>query len=308
MARRYPAHPPRDAFAAELRTLYNAYGCPRYKLIIKLAPHLKDLYPELANVGQEVTFSKSTISMILNGRRAMLPDPLWVACFVLCCQHLAVASGHLLIDPGRGSLPHWQALLGEAEDQARRLGLPVRQGPHAPAVPPTTDAAVPVMESAALFGAAPAPRHPGDDRPQSPGNTLSMTGPIRLSDANYEHVASFEAYGRTLLVSALARDPHAVYQVAVLLAADQSRSDDALSLLTASAATGHPRALALLQASPRHLDRRLAATHAHELAKLTHTAGFTAASLAFYECAARFTTFTATPASDGPKDAATSWP
>ncbi|MFG2001117.1 hypothetical protein ACGFNU_18425 [Spirillospora sp. NPDC048911] len=66
-------------------------------------------------------------------------------------------------------------------------------------------------------------------------------------------------------------------------------SQDALALLTDAAATGHVEALALLQASPRDLDRSLTVRHAHELARAAHDAGFAGASLAFYECVARFT-------------------
>ncbi|GAA2590758.1 hypothetical protein SMC26_06320 [Actinomadura fulvescens] len=261
MVRRYPAHPVRDAFAARLRRFYADCGRPRYKLIIELAPRLPGLYPDLENV--TTTFSKSALSENLHGRRETMPDPAWLACFVLCCQRLGFESGHLAKDPGRASLLDWQRRLSEAEDEARRLGLPVRPGPHA--LPATATLYVP----------------PDDDH--------GLTGPIRVSEAAYEHTITFGPYGRILLLQASARDPHAVYQVAVLLAADPARAQDALSLLTDAAATGHPEALALLQASPRHLDRSLAARHAHQLAKLANNAGFVDASLAFYECVARFT-------------------
>src|SRR5947209_19629631 len=114
---------------------YIRCGRPRYQLIIDQAARLQEFYPELDGL-RKVTFSKSTISMILHGRRVMLPDPMWVACFVLCCQRLAVASGHLPADPGRTTLPGWQAALSQANDHARSLGLPVRHSPSPSPRPP----------------------------------------------------------------------------------------------------------------------------------------------------------------------------
>lgn len=135
-----------------------------------------------------------------------------------------------------------------------------------------------------MFGSVPSPRQPDD----TTDGSCAVTGPFRLTDAQRERLAEYGPYGQTLLVRAHAGDPHAVYQVGVMLAADPARSHDAVSQLTAAAAIGHPRALELLQASPGNLDRWLTATHAHDLARLAQKTGFPEAALAFYECVARF--------------------
>ena len=278
----YQAHPVRDAFAAELRAFYVHCGSPSYTRIIEMAPRLGHIYPDLYGLASlTMTFSKSSLSENLHGRRQTLPDPVWVSCFILCCQRLGFEAGRLRTDPGRGGLPGWQDRLREAENEARMLGLPLRRGPRIVADARTPGPAAELAEPAVVFGASP---QPGQDH-----GAAGVTGPIWLSGSQCEYVAEFGVYGRALLVRALTRDPHAAYQIAVLLAADPARGDEAVSLLTDAAATGHPRALALLQASPRHLDRQLAAGHAHELAELARNTGFRAAARTFRACAARFT-------------------
>jgi hypothetical protein len=258
-------HPPRDCFAALLRALYVACGRPRPKWMADEAEEVRRDYPELANVPPP-GFSKSTISMVLNGRRGMLPDPFWVTYFVLCCQRLGHASGRLAADPGRKTLYGWQATLIELEDKARRLGLPVRDE-HV--VPPE------FLPSDLRAQASPAP-----------ASSVGMTGPIRLPDDAGEHLASYGAHGRSLQVEMMARDPDAVYQSALLLAAAPEHIGTALSLLMSAGAAGHADALDLLQTSSRNLDREKAAAHARRRADQARRSAAAAATEARRSAAA----------------------
>ncbi|GAA2624896.1 hypothetical protein SMC26_18505 [Actinomadura fulvescens] len=290
MTRKYAVHPPRDEFAALLRAFHRDCGRPRYRRIVAELPLVLKAYPQL-RIAETVSFSKSAISEILNGRRHGLPDPIWVACFVLCCQRLAAASGRLPSDPGRSTLPRWQAALRKAEDKAERLGLPVRHGCH-PSASPSPPAAVP-QNPAPVQSPAWADEAPLVPRPRFPDvaeRAVVLTSTIQLSEEACEHVASFGDHARGLLAGAMARDPEAVYQVAILLSGDRRHSDAAIALLMAAAATRHHLALVLLQESPRNLNRRLAVAHAHELARLAAENGDHIAAVTFYECAARVIT------------------
>jgi hypothetical protein len=109
---------------------------------------------------------------------------------------------------------------------------------------------------------------------------------VRLTAVQYDLLAAHGAFGRALAHRVQARDPRAVYQAAVLIAAAPGRDEDAVSLLTVAAAASDPDALELLQASPRELDRATAAAHADELAWAAYTTGHPQAARAFRSCAA----------------------
>lgn len=63
-----------------------------------------------------------------------------------------------------------------------------------------------------------------------------------------DFVLTHGAYGRTLLSRAQQGHPHARFRVALLLACDPERSNEAVALLIDVASTGHPMALDLLDA------------------------------------------------------------
>lgn len=284
---KYPDHPVRDEFLAKLRAFYTDCGSPRYRLIVTMSQRLNELYPNPHRWDSLPTFSPSALSETLNGHRRALPEPGWVTSFVLCCQRIAYETGHLPSDPGRSSLDHWQTLLRQAEAESERLGLPGRPGPRGRAGTPAagrsgavTGRPRPATDPAVLFG------DPAAAEDGTVGG-FSATGPILLGEPQFEYVAAYGPYGRSLLERLHGRQPHAAYQIGVLLAADPGRGDHVLSVLTDAATTGHPGALALLQASPGVLDRRQTAEHARALARLAADAGFTTAAAAFRECAAR---------------------
>jgi hypothetical protein len=281
--KQYPPHPVRDAFLARLRAFYADCGSPKPKEIVQMAQRLQEIYSDDHGLRSlSTTFSTTGISETLNGYRKTLPDPVWVACFILCCQRLAYEAGTYTHDPGRSSLPAWQSMLKDAENDAKRLGLPLRRGLRASTQNPS-DTRTPTGQTKP----ASTPRAASSSR--RPDHTSNATGPIRLSNEQKEHLTQYGEYGRALHERSLNRDPHAVYQIALLLAADPTRGYDATPLLTDAAATGHPKALALLQQSPQNLDRRLATVDALELARQANEAGNIGAAVAFYECFARFT-------------------
>lgn len=114
---------------------------------------------------------------------------------------------------------------------------------------------------------------------------LTRTG--RLSSAQREFIASHGPYGPILLALAQYGDPDAFYRIALLLATDPSRGDDALALLLAAAAAGSAPALDLLDDNPARLHPFEAARHAHDLARAAQSNGSPGEALAFYRAAAR---------------------
>ncbi|WP_433332057.1 hypothetical protein [Spirillospora sp. CA-294931] len=300
LSKKFPAHPPRDKFAAELKQFHRRCGKPRYRAIVKMLAVLQKEQPELKMV-ENVTFSKSGISEVLNARRNGLPSSDWVASFVLCCQRLAVITGNMESDPGRDGLWSWQEALREAEDQAERMKQPIRE-PRAPE-PVTDDTSAPAEPPCAerhRTSTASAPcRTAADDGDAGTGDETdadSVSG-IHVSEAAYEHIVAFGEHAHRLLMNAMAGQPDSVYKVAILLSVDRAFNETVLSLVTASAATGHHLALELLQGSPRSLNRRLARTQAHRLARAADADGDHRAARTYYECA--LGTLPSRPASPG---------
>nr|BFE35482.1 hypothetical protein GCM10010200_077330 [Actinomadura rugatobispora] len=238
----------RDAFLRRLLELHQACGSPAYALVARTSSRLNETHPVPGGSASLPALSKTALSETLNGHRKGLPDHGFVASFVLSCYRIAHEQGILAEDPGREALPRWQDMLREAEEESERLGLPRRRLPTGPL---------------------------GD-----------LTAPVRLTAVQCELLAVHGAFGRELAHRAQAREPRAVYQAAVLIAAAPGRDEDAVSLLTIAAAARDPDALELLQASPRELDRAAAAAHAGELAREAGTTGRPQAARAFRACAA----------------------
>lgn len=74
------------------------------------------------------------------------------------------------------------------------------------------------------------------------------TVPYQLPQRQHDFVLAHGPYGETLLARAELGHPHARFRVALLLACDPRRPDEALALLIDVASTGHPLALDLLDA------------------------------------------------------------
>ncbi|XVQ13999.1 hypothetical protein ACQP1W_16105 [Spirillospora sp. CA-255316] len=299
MARkRYPRHPVRDAFLRQLLALHQACGSPAYSLVARTSDRLNETHPVPGGSASLPPLSKTALSETLNGHRKGLPDHGFVASFVLSCYRIAHEQGIIAEDPGRDALPRWQEMLREAEEEAERRGLPQRRrptgpigqaGPAGPAGRSGPAAAVPGR------GAVPplpfpdgGPRSPAESAAEAAGDAPAgrdLTAPVRLTAVQYDLLAAHGAFGRALAHRVQARDPRAVYQAAVLIAAAPGRDEDAVSLLTIAAAASNPDALELLQASPRELDRATAAAHADDLAREAYTTGHPQAARAFRACA-----------------------
>ncbi|REF00537.1 hypothetical protein DFJ69_6085 [Thermomonospora umbrina] len=279
MTRRdHPYNPVREQFVGELGDLYRRCGSPPFPEMAAFSERLAELHPDAHGVNNLPTLSKSAISETLRGHRKYLPTAAWVASFVLCCQGLACARGVRPTDPGRATLPYWQWRLQQAESEARRRGLPSRRQRHrdGPAVPE------PTLWPPVMFAAGPhAPSAGTAEVPPRSG------GPTALSDAQRAHVTAFGWYGQALTARADAGDPHAVYQVAVLLACHPEHAAGAPSVLMTAAAAGQHQALALLEASGEGLNRGLVAAHARELADRAENAMSHDVARIFSECAGR---------------------
>ena len=316
MARkRYPRHPVRDAFLRQLLELHEHCGSPAYSLVARTSERLDETHPVPGGSPSLPPLSKTALSETLNGHRKGLPDHGFVASFVLSCYRIAHEQGIITEDPGRAALPRWQEMLREAEEESRRLGLPLRRRPAGPAVPAAgAGAAAPEVPAAqgrrvpgpraeapgGAFGAGiPAP--PFLDRgPEAEAEAEAtavtravggpadgdLTAPVRLTPAQYDALAAHGAFGRALAQRAQAREPRAVYQAAMLIAAAPGRDEDAVSLLTIAAAARDPDALELLQVSPRELHRPTAAAQASALARECYITGHPQAARAFRACAA----------------------
>ncbi|GAA2409167.1 hypothetical protein GCM10010191_17180 [Actinomadura vinacea] len=289
MARKkYPHHPVRDRFLRDLLALHQACGSPAYSLIVKTSARLEQTYPVPGGVASLPPLSKTALSETLNGHRKGLPDHGFVATFVLSCYRIAHEQGIIADDPGRDALPRWQEMLREAEEEAERLGLAQRRRPAGPRGPSAASSRTGAAPARLVFPDAPPPSPEPDgygtaDGPVPQGGGL--TGPILLTAVQHDVLAAHGPVGSALVRRVQARDPHAVYQAAVLIAAAPGRDEDAISLLTVAAAAGHPDALELLQASPRELDRPTAALHADDLARAAYTTGHPRAARVFATCA-----------------------
>jgi hypothetical protein len=260
--RSYPAHPPRDAFAASLEELYVNCSVTSLGQIVQMCRRLPALYPDIYPPGKPApSFVKSTLSNILRGKRQGLPDPHWVTAYVLCCQAIGKENG--LPDPGTASLAHWQGRLRRHEEESQAAGLYVRRGYR-----PESRSQLPDR-----FRAASPPREP-------------IAAPATLTAAQEAVLQGYAPYGLTLLRRLAQGDPEAIYQSALLLAGDPDGGQGTVSLLTDAASTNHPRALELLEASPRLLDRALARGHARLLAEQAATTGAIDAARAFTDCLA----------------------
>lgn len=264
--RSYPEHPPRDAFAASLEELYVSCSVTSLGQIVQMCRRLPTLYPDIYPPGKPTpSFVKSTISNILRGKRQGLPDPHWVTAYVLCCQAIGKENG--LPDPGIASLASWQEQLRRREEESQAAGLYVRRG-YRP-------------ESRSQ---APDPFRAVTSQRESPAALASLTA------AQQTVILGYGPYGLTLLQRLPHGDPEAIYQCALLLAGDPGGGEVAVDLLTNAASTNHPRALELLQASPRLLDRALARRHTRLLAEQATQTGYGDAARAFTDCLARLDT------------------
>jgi hypothetical protein len=266
--RSYPEHPPRDAFAASLEELYVSCSVTSLGQIVQMCKRLPTLYPDIYPPGKPAPcFVKSTISNILRGKRQGLPDPHWVTAYVLCCQAIAKENG--LPDPGIASLARWQERLRRREEESQAAGLYVRRGYR----PESRSQAPDPFRAATSQREPPAP-------------------PASLTTAQQTVVLGYAPYGLTLLQRLPQGDPEAIYQCALLLAGDRGGSQDAVNLLTNAASTNHPRALELLEASPRLLDQALARRHTRQLAEQAELTGYGDAAQAFTDCLARMDALT----------------
>lgn len=238
----------KDAFIEDLRALRDQCGRPTYANLHDISKEITQRDPVSPGGGPRLPeLSKTALSEILTGKRRGLPSADWVASFVLSCQRYAAMVG-IRPDPGRATLPGWQARLRTAQADA---GGKARSG-YAAASP------LPARISVSL-----PPRH-------------------------QVFVADHAPYGRRLLTSAEAGHPDAIYRVALLLGTDRKRSDDALSLLVQLAAAGHQPSIELLDADPGGgLPPALAAMRAYEIANTAEAAGRIDEASAFYEAAAR---------------------
>jgi hypothetical protein len=238
----------KDAFIEALSALREECGRPPYKKLNDISKGLTQRDPAFPGGGPRLPeLSKTALSEILTGKRRGLPSADWVASFVLSCQRYAAMVG-ISPDPGRATLPGWQARLRGAQADA---GGKARNG-YAATSP------LPVLVSVSL-----PPRH-------------------------QVFVADHAPYGSRLLASVEAGHPDAIYRVAMLLGTDRKRSDDALSLLVQLAAAGHQPSIDLLDDDPSGgLPPDLVAMRAYDLADAAEAAGRIDEARAFYKTAAR---------------------
>lgn len=115
----------------------------------------------------------------------------------------------------------------------------------------------------------------------------STTASGQIPPQVHEFVASHGTYGSVLLARAQQGDPAAIYRVALLLATDERRNIQSVSLLIAACAAGNTEAMDLLDACPGQLLPHEAALAALGLARSAEGHGKAGEALAFYRAAAR---------------------
>lgn len=199
----------KDEFLVALREFQADCGGPSFRTLGRISQTLKALYQPPADPVCELQgLSPATMSEVLSGKRLGPPSLDWVASFVLSCQRFAVQDRPARRDQGTTILAHWAAIY------AAHVG---EWGAEAPASGggATAESAVAVY------------RVPADQE---------------------EFVASHGPHGHVLLARARRGHPHARYCVALLLATDPARIEEAAWLLIEVAGTGHALALDLLDA------------------------------------------------------------
>jgi hypothetical protein len=259
------AGPGRAGFAALLREHHHRCLKPHYRDLAEISRQLRELYPDFG--GDLQPLSVTAISEILAGKR--LPQPGWLASFVLACEvSRAQTTGRPGHPPGVGSLSQWYIALGAAHGDL--------QGP------------VPGGNAADTQAA-------GLPRGVCPPETVRLTPPQR---------AVVDEYGRygQLLVSQIANgDPEVVYRVAVLLGADPGHSDAARALLIHAAAARCRAATELLDSNPGELSATDTVRHAFGLARDAEERASLDEAFAYYRCFARACTASMPPpAAAGP--------
>lgn len=292
MTRKYLTSPAHEAFCAELRALYIACGKPSYRNLASLSKRLTSLYGQ-RNLPQ---LSSTAVCEILAGRRKDLPSAAWLASFVLCCQRSGWAAGNLDEDPGPLTLPGWQERLRAAQAQhtAHITGNDLAGTNGLPSPANRLDLTRPAPAPGKPETPAPRPGMPsgtdtGSGRSDDRGTNAGSAGTVRLPSAHHGRIAAYGAPGRALLAEIKAGIPEAIYRAALLLGHVPAYGDQALTLLIEAGATRHRPALDLLEASSTHLNRRVAAQHAYELATTMAAADDgSEAALVYYECAAEY--------------------
>ncbi|WP_157995650.1 hypothetical protein [Thermomonospora amylolytica] len=114
---------PVEAFRTRLRDHHLACGAPPYRSVVEVARRLPELYPDALKDRTLPRLSVATISAILTGQRVGLPDPEWVAAFVLACQRRAFETCVLVSDPGPEVLPRWMDWYRQAQAEMRSVGM-----------------------------------------------------------------------------------------------------------------------------------------------------------------------------------------
>jgi hypothetical protein len=209
----------KDEFLVALREFQADCGGLSFRTLARISDTLKALYQPPVDPECELHgLSPATISEVLAGKRQGPPSFDWVASFVLSCQRFAVRDRPARRDQGTTILAHWAAIYGAHVDE---------WGAAAPAT---------VASGAVASGAAAA------------GARREVPAAYRIPADQEEFVSTHGPHGQVLLARARRGHPHARYCVALLLATDPARIDEAAWLLIEVASTGHALALDLLDA------------------------------------------------------------
>jgi hypothetical protein len=199
----------KDEFLVALREFQADCGGPSFRTLALISQTLKALYlPPVDPVCELHGLSPATMSEVLSGKRLGPPSFDWVASFVLSCQRFAVRDRPGRRDQGTTILAHWAAIY-----------------------------AAHVGEWSAVATASAA---------QASGGCTAAA--YRVPADQEEFVSSHGPHGQVLLARARRGHPHARYCVALLLASDPVRIEEAAWLLIEVAGTGHALALDLLDA------------------------------------------------------------
>lgn len=208
----------KDEFLVALREFQADCGGPSFRTLARISNTLKALYQPPADPECELHgLSPATISEVLSGKRQGPPSFDWVASFVLSCQRFAVRDRLARRDQGTTILAHWAAIYAAHVDE---------WGAVAPG----------------------AGLEPGLGLGLGLGLGRESPAAYRIPAGQEEFVSTHGPHGQVLLARARRGHPHARYCVALLLATDPARTDEAAWLLIEVASTGHALALDLLDA------------------------------------------------------------
>jgi hypothetical protein len=204
----------KDEFLVALREFQADCGGPSFRTLARISDTLKALYQPPVDPECELHgLSPATMSEVLSGKRQGPPSFDWVASFVLSCQRFAVRDRLARRDQGTTILAHWAAIYATHVEE---------------------------WSAAALGAVAPGAVTPGAGR--------EVPAAYRIPADQEEFVSTHGPHGQVLLARARRGHPHARYCVALLLATDPARTDEAAWLLIEVASTGHALALDLLDA------------------------------------------------------------